>query len=160
MPTDLPSENFRDPPPRNPFWLLFGYAMQITSRLVVKLRAPPGLLPEEVDIVELPLALPRVAPGFDGYRIVQISDIHMGTWMTSDRLAVIVDLVNAQNPDLIAITGDFVAYTVKHTMEDLTPLKRLSAPDGIVAVLGNHDHATDPEAIRESLFSCTQEAAA
>ena len=53
------------------------------------------------------LILHRLAPEFDGYRIVQISDIHLDDWVKPKRLNTTVALVNEQRPDLVAITGDF-----------------------------------------------------
>lgn len=99
------------------------------------------------------LALPRLESPFDGYRVVHISDIHMDGWMTPERLDRIVDLVNEQEPDLVAITGDFVAVSADYASDVSGPLKRLRAPDGAVAVLGNHDHMNDAAAVRRALSS-------
>jgi uncharacterized protein len=99
------------------------------------------------------LALPRLELPFDGYRVVQISDIHMDGWMTPERLDRIVNLVNEQEPDLVAITGDFVAVSADYVFGITRPLKRLCAPDGAVAVLGNHDHMNDAAAVRRALSS-------
>ena len=99
------------------------------------------------------LELPRLALPFDGYRVVHISDIHMDGWMTPERLDRIVNLVNEQEPDLVAITGDFVAVSADYVFGITRPLKRLRAPDGAVAVLGNHDHMNDAAAVRRALFS-------
>jgi predicted MPP superfamily phosphohydrolase len=103
-----------------------------------------------IEIADVELTLPRLTPAFDGYRLVQISDIHMGTWMNRDRLETVVDRINEQQPDLIAITGDFVTFNPvkKWAVELVPPLKRLSARDGAVAVMGNHDHWTDHRAVR------------
>ncbi len=107
------------------------------------------LEPENIEVTNVPLTLSRLAPSFDGYRIVHISDLHMDRWMTFERLKGIVGLVNERGPDLIAITGDFVTRTAEFDGEDLvTALGMLRAPDGVVAVLGNHDHQTDPALIR------------
>lgn len=99
------------------------------------------------------LALPRLALPFDGYRVVHISDIHMDGWMTAKRLDRIVDLVNQQEPDLVAITGDFVAVSADYVSGISGPLKRLRTPEGAVAVLGNHDHMNDAAAVRRALSS-------
>jgi len=99
------------------------------------------------------LALPRLALPFDGYRVVHISDIHMDGWMTAKRLDRIVDLVNKQGADLVAITGDFVAVSAYYVSGISGPLKRLRTPDGAVAVLGNHDHMNDAAAVRRALSS-------
>jgi predicted MPP superfamily phosphohydrolase len=65
----------------------------------------------------------------------------MGTWLNRQRLAEVVRLVNAQQPDLVAITGDFLNYHSEMHVEDLiAPLSRLQAQDGTVVVFGNHDY--------------------
>jgi predicted MPP superfamily phosphohydrolase len=108
--------------------------------------------PARFEVCELSLPLPRLAPEFSGYRVVQISDIHMDGWMNRTRLAEVVERVNRLEPHLVAITGDFVTYTPARFAEDLIqPLKRLAAPDGVMAVLGNHDHWSGPHEVRRIL---------
>jgi predicted MPP superfamily phosphohydrolase len=93
--------------------------------------------------------LPRLDREFDGYRIVQISDIHMDGWMSFERLSGLVKLVNEQRPDLIVVTGDFVTAEAKREDRDLVEaLSVLEAPDGAVAVLGNHDYIADENLVR------------
>lgn len=105
-----------------------------------------------VDVSQVRLALPRISPEFDGYRIAQISDFHFGTWLTSKELEHAVSLVNEQEVDLVTITGDFVTYHLQIFSEDLISiLCKLHAPDGVVAVLGNHDHWSNPVEIRNIL---------
>ena len=100
------------------------------------------------------LELPRLGRPFDGYRLVQIGDPHLDGWMTPERLGQIVELVNEQGPDLVTITGDFVSSWSTRYVSGLTePLGRLEAPDGAVAVLGNHDHWAGAEAVRCALSS-------
>lgn len=108
--------------------------------------------PEWVEVTRIGLPLPRLQPEFNGYQIVQISDLHMNSWMNRPRLASIVETVNRLNPDLIAITGDFVSHNPHTHLKDMTSeLQRLTAPDGILAVLGNHDHWSDATVIRQAL---------
>src|SRR5438046_9427029 len=65
--------------------------------------------PSWVDVHAITLQLPRLAAAFHGYRIVQMSDLHIDdTFMDSARLSGLVDLVNKQKSDAIVITGDFV----------------------------------------------------
>jgi len=109
--------------------------------------------PYWVVVERVTLTLPRLAPPFDGYRIVHISDFHLDGWMTPERLERVVDLVNEQEPDLVAITGDFVAVSVDYISGLPGPLRRLRAADGVVAVLGNHDHMNDAGAVRRALSS-------
>lgn len=108
-----------------------------------------------VEIKPVTLILHRLAPEFDGYRIVQISDIHLDNWVKPRRLNTTVELVNEQRPDLVAITGDFLSYSatrlIPHRLTEA--LSGLRARDGVVAVLGNHDYRTNAELIRRCI--CT-----
>jgi predicted MPP superfamily phosphohydrolase len=112
--------------------------------------------PEDVEVVPVSLVLPRLDDAFEGYRIAQISDIHADGWMTPGRVLSLVNLVNAEAPDLVAITGDFATYSrfrslIRHASTLVAPLRRLQATDGVVAVLGNHDHKTDARIVRRVL---------
>ncbi len=108
--------------------------------------------PTLVEVTDLPLELPRLEKEFDGYQIAQISDIHMYGWMNAERLEEIVRTVNQQEPDLIVITGDFVTHEPEKYREELvSALKKLQAPDGVLAVLGNHDHWAGLNSVRRTL---------
>lgn len=105
-----------------------------------------------VDVVRHELVLERLAPQFAGLRLVQISDIHIGTWITRRLLAEAVDRVNAENPDIVAITGDFVTYDAQRFVDDLEQeLSRLAPRYATLAVLGNHDHWSGAETVRRML---------
>lgn len=104
------------------------------------------------EITEPELQIHNLHPVFDGYRIVQLSDIHMDSSMTRERLKKIASTVNELKPDLIVITGDFVSYEVKYVTNDLRDaLSNFHARDGIVAVMGNHDHLSGVDRVREVL---------
>ena len=106
-----------------------------------------------VEIKHLALTLPRLAPEFDGYRIVQIGDIHLDDWTKPERLSGIVKKVNAQRPDLIAIMGDFASRSAKQldTRRLTGALRELRARDGVLTILGNHDYLTGVELIRRCI---------
>jgi predicted MPP superfamily phosphohydrolase len=105
---------------------------------------------DEVERIEMPL--PRLEKPFDGYRIAQLSDIHLGDGMSRARLEGIVAKTNALGADLIVITGDFVSGNGPRWAADLTgALRGLHAPDGVLAVLGNHDIWADARVIRRAL---------
>ncbi len=108
-----------------------------------------GIEPNLVELKSVPLALPRLSPQFSGYKIVQISDIHMGDWMTRPHLEDLVSLANNQQPDLIVLTGDVASDTL--SSELVAALKGLRAKDAIVGVLGNHDHWSNAGAAREAM---------
>jgi hypothetical protein len=93
----------------------------------------------QLEVRRVTLAFDTLPQAFDGYRIVQLSDIHAGS-MDSLFLRRVVDSVNAVRPDLIVITGD-MQNAIPQELEPLLPiLKRLKAADGICSVMGNHDY--------------------
>ena len=106
-----------------------------------------------VEIKPLTLTLPRLAPEFDGYRIVQLGDIHLDDWTKPERLSGIVEKVNAQRPDLIAIMGDFASRSAKQldTRRLTGALRELRARDGVLTILGNHDYLTGVEIVRRCI---------
>jgi uncharacterized protein len=87
----------------------------------------------EVDVVGL-------APALDGFRIAQMSDLHIGSMCPAERAHRWVDRVNALDVDLVALTGDYVTSGVRFHEDIAAVLTRLRARDGVVAVLGNHDY--------------------
>lgn len=92
------------------------------------------------DIVELTLGFPDLPQEFNGYRIAQISDLHVSAAARADRTDGVVRLVNGCSPDLIAITGDVVDGTVENRGKDVAPLAGLRAKDGVVGCTGNHEY--------------------
>ena len=106
-----------------------------------------------VEVRPVELTLPRLAPEFDGYRIVQFGDLHLDDWSKPERLHRIVERVNEQQPDLVAITGDFASYSAKEFDAGrlVEALRGLRARDGCVAILGNHDYLTDVKLVRRCM---------
>jgi len=102
------------------------------------------------------LALPRVRrvevnlerwpESLDGFRIVQLSDIHIGPILKREFAARLVAEVNRLSPDLIAVTGDLVDGSVRQLEGEVEPLGELSAPHGVYFVTGNHDYYSGAEA--------------
>lgn len=108
--------------------------------------------PNEITITNIPIKLSRLSPEFENFRIVQISDFHLGTWFDKSALLHVVSVVNQLEPDLIAITGDFISYDPSGYAHFLIEaLSQLIAKKAKVAVLGNHDYYGDPDIIREVL---------
>ena len=92
---------------------------------------------EVIEFEELPA-------GFNGYRIVHLSDFHLGSYSrSSDFPARVVDSVLAQKPDLIVFTGDLVNVSATEADAFLKDLARLHAPDGVFSISGNHDYGFD-----------------
>ena len=85
----------------------------------------------------------NLSAGFEGYKIVQISDLHLGTFGTDTTyIHNMVTQVNKLHPDMIVFTGDLV----NTSPDELTPFKhllsRLCAKDGVFSIMGNHDYTT------------------
>ena len=92
----------------------------------------------EVRKLELPVA--GLAPEFDGYRIVHLTDLHISRLFHGPWVDAVVDKANMLNPDLILISGDLVDGTPEIRQNDYPPLGRLSAENGVYAVTGNHEY--------------------
>jgi predicted MPP superfamily phosphohydrolase len=111
----------------------------------------------DVRLVEFEVPLPGLDPLFDGFRIVQLSDIHLGNFMDGEELAPHVERVRALDADLVCITGD-ICDGLHHAPATLPVLGRLRAREGVVAILGNHDVYTGADAVTEALHSwCNRE---
>ncbi len=94
-----------------------------------------------LQIVDVTFASERVPEAFDGFRIVQISDLHVGTWGEDTRfINRMVDSINSLHPDIILFTGDIVNRETTELSPFLSTLARLKAPYGVYSVLGNHDY--------------------
>ncbi|WP_103124005.1 metallophosphoesterase [Nostoc cycadae] len=123
--------------------ILFGFCILLYAQLIE---------PNWIEINSLQLTLPNLASEFNGYRIVQISDIHRDRWMSPQRLNRIVQLVNQQKPDLIAITGDLVTRNLSKLIPSLADsLAKFTPKDQTVAVLGNHDYENDTPGIIKAI---------
>jgi predicted MPP superfamily phosphohydrolase len=102
-----------------------------------------------LDQVTIPIA--NLAPAMEGYRVVQLSDLHLYPFTQLIAIERAVKAANALKPDLIVITGDFVTSDAE-AIEDLAPLLgSLNARDGIYCTLGNHDHWSNAGVVRRGL---------
>ena len=97
---------------------------------------------KQLRVTETTYTSPQVPSAFNGYKIVHISDLHLSSFADSPTfLQRIIDTINAQHPDLICFTGDFVGFGVEEAIPFTNSLRQLHAKDGIMSVLGNHDFA-------------------
>jgi uncharacterized protein len=83
--------------------------------------------------------LPGWPAAFDGYRIVHLSDLHVGSFDPPERARRWIERAQAARPDLVVVTGDLVASGTRHYPAVAGLLGGLRAPDGVLAVTGNHD---------------------
>ena len=103
----------------------------------------------QLNRVEIPV--PNLPRAWDGFRIAQLSDIHLGRFTGIGLLQEAVALANSEKPDFVALTGDYVSRTNAVTPELSQTLSMLRAPLGVAACLGNHDYWTDIEQVKQSL---------
>src|SRR5690348_4061840 len=94
----------------------------------------------DIEISEHTLALPGLPDMLAGRRLVHLTDFHCGNGGTSHLLAEAVRRANALEPDIIALTGDFVDHYARDVPQLVDILRPLCAHMGIFACLGNHDH--------------------
>lgn len=125
--------------------MIAGASLAVAGGLVYRGRRELTSL----EVTHHELTLQGLGPAFDGYKVAQLSDVHLDGWMTSDRLLEAVELTNAESPDLVAFTGDFVSKQIPEDEQGLIDaFGSLRAPEGVVAVLGNHDHLVGAEHVR------------
>jgi predicted MPP superfamily phosphohydrolase len=107
---------------------------------VVATAAYPVLAePHRLSVSRRSFPIRDLPPSLDGLRIVQLTDIHLGPWTSVGRVQRIVDCANRLDPDLVALTGDYVIRAPEYIPQVASALAGLRARVGVVAVLGNHD---------------------
>ena len=105
---------------------------------------------KKIDLVELDIRLENLGQNFDGYAILNLTDIHLGQWISPHYLYELMDFVNTLDFDLLTLTGDYVSYRLEGYEDVLiNAFRKVNAKDGKVGVLGNHDHWMDAKAIRQ-----------
>ena len=92
-----------------------------------------------LEITPQTIRLPRLPAGFEGFRICQLSDIHIGPFMPAEEIRKYVAIANAQKAEMIVLTGDFVTFDPNTQQAVVEALSGLRAPFGIYGCLGNHD---------------------
>lgn len=107
--------------------------------------------PRWLRVVRLRLAVPDLPSAFEGYRLLHVADLHLGLASNDARLPALVETIQAQRPDLIAVTGDFFAGHAVDPGTCCRPLDGLCAPDGVWACLGNHDYVLGPRFVRQAV---------
>lgn len=96
---------------------------------------------KRLELKHITFTSPDLPPYFDGYRLVQITDFHLGSFPPSnDFVQKVVDATNNEEPDMILFTGDLVNNQVSEVEPYLDTLGQLHASDGIYSIWGNHDY--------------------
>ena len=104
------------------------------------------------------ITVPDLPKEFDGFRIVQVSDLHLEMFEGQEAfIRSLVDSVNAARPDLIVFTGDLVSRQSREMLPFMDILSQMKAPYGVMSILGNHDYSiygpfhVSPKAIEHDL---------
>jgi predicted MPP superfamily phosphohydrolase len=105
----------------------------ITTLGYITATKDPEIVKVSIPITDLPL-------NFQGLKIIQISDVHVGQTIKAGFVKTIVDLSNAQNPDLVMLTGDFVDGSYFQLEKDVSYFKNLKSKLGVFYVPGNHEY--------------------
>jgi predicted MPP superfamily phosphohydrolase len=100
-----------------------------------------------IRVREVPATIAGLGPALDGYRIAQLSDLHIGGLWPRERAARWVRRVNALDVDLVALTGDYVTRGDAFHEDIAAVLGAMRAKDGVIAVMGNHDYFGDGDAL-------------
>lgn len=88
----------------------------------------------------IPLSFSNLPPAFKGLKIIQVSDIHSGSFTNKEAVEKGVEKILAQQPDIILFTGDLVNNTSDEMADYMDVFSRLKAPMGVYSTLGNHDY--------------------
>ena len=96
---------------------------------------------KRLELKHITFTSPNLPPYFDGYRLVQITDFHLGSFPPgNDFVQKVVDATNNEEPDMILFTGDLVNNQASEVEPYLDTLGQLHASDGIYSIWGNHDY--------------------
>jgi uncharacterized protein len=119
------------------------------------LAAAYGLLYGRLDVqvTRRPIRLARLPEAFEGFHIAQLSDFHISPFMTADEIRRCVTRTNRLNPDLVVMTGDYIAWDPAAQAEVVQALAGLRAPYGVFGCLGNHETITQTEESITRLFA-------
>ena len=130
--------------PSRPATPLRALALNLTHAARAALTEPYMLT-----IEHQPIHLAKLPKQFDGFRIVQLSDVHHGPFSSREQIERAVETANRLKPDIIALTGDYISKERHYASPCAEMLGKLKARYGVYAVLGNHDHWTDAKLITD-----------
>jgi uncharacterized protein len=130
-------------------FLLVAIAILFTTTVYAQ-----GIEPRWFAIKQIDVKIAGLAPAFEGYKIVQLTDLHArSAVMDRQQLEKVATLANRQQPDLIALTGDYITRDASKSEEMLTnAFSKMQAKDGVVAIMGNHDRGEDSTPIERAMW--------
>ena len=107
--------------------------------------------PYNYEVSETKIFIRNLPERFEGFRITQITDVHHSRIVSIGEVRRMVELAQGTKPDLIALTGDYTTSYRRYIEPCAEALGALNAPEGVWAVLGNHDHYTDRQLTTRAL---------
>ncbi|HXJ97168.1 MAG TPA: metallophosphoesterase [Terriglobia bacterium] len=119
------------------------------GRAEVAAQRPLWLIDPE--ITDTPIWLHRLPAPFEGLKIVHLTDIHHSLFTPLEQVERVVQLANRLEPDLVALTGDYVTLSPAYIAPVARALGKLRARRGVFAVLGNHDFQVDADQVTRAL---------
>ena len=100
----------------------------------------------EPEIKRVPIKIKSLPNNFKGFKIIQITDLHIGPTIRKDFVEKVVEIANSLKPDLVALTGDFVDGQIHELKNDFAPLKNLKSKHGSYFITGNHEYYSGADA--------------
>jgi predicted MPP superfamily phosphohydrolase len=102
-----------------------------------------------ITVEHIPVILNKLPHALDGFKIVQLSDLHHSPFTGTEQIERAIELANRLEPDIVALTGDYISHDRTYAAACAEMVGRLRARHGVYAVLGNHDHWTDAALITD-----------
>jgi predicted MPP superfamily phosphohydrolase len=134
------------------------------ARRLIRAGAAAGLLgasgvagyanliePLNYEITATDILIPELPARFENFRLTQLTDLHHSSLVSLGQIRRVVELAQTTRPDLFVLTGDYTTARRSYIEPCAEALSALKAPEGVWAVLGNHDHRNDPELTRQAL---------
>ncbi len=113
----------------------------LTIFIVIIMIIGAYITPRNFEVIKVDVVFSNLPPSFEGYKIVQISDIHLGSWNNNyNKFKPVIELINKQNADIIVFSGDMVNNFAAETAGWQSYFLEMNARYGKFAVLGNHDY--------------------
>jgi predicted MPP superfamily phosphohydrolase len=123
-----------------------GRRRALSAAGAIAVAAPAGALAfgafierNDYGLTELDFPVPGLHPDLDGYRIMQVSDIHVSPFLSVKQMARVIDMANEARADLSVFTGDLITAPGDPLNAAIRELVRLRAPDGVLGCMGNHE---------------------
>ncbi len=120
-------------------WMSYG-ALMLGAIPVLSLTYGMARNPYRYQVLKSRVPIKKLHPSLEGLKIIQISDIHSGSFLFKEPVARSIEMINAEKPDIVFFTGDLV-NTMATEMEPFVEIfSQIKAPLGVYSVLGNHDY--------------------